>query len=257
MFENYFRWRFQFLLQGTSLLMLLGVLIGCAGSPAEDVSFDLSIAKGVLLENKDTFLAKQDDRVTLDLSSDTYGEIHLHGYDLMASVGPGAPSSISFVAHATGRFSIEFHHNAEAESYCDVDVTGMAISLAVDPGAEAGLYLISVETEMFEISLASGNHWHLTSDGKTVGMIYDLSTEVDLGLGTHQVMAQLNTAEHCDLPVSAVVMVGQDGVADGMTAGNEAANALMVMDQHVAGGGHAHESDEEPVYIGSLEIRPR
>ena len=33
--------------------------------------------------------------------------MHLHGYDLMADVGPGKPATIRFTATAPGRFEIE------------------------------------------------------------------------------------------------------------------------------------------------------
>jgi hypothetical protein len=42
-------------------------------------------------------------RVTADVSD----HVHLHGYDLMADVSPGAPATIRFTADAPGRFEIE------------------------------------------------------------------------------------------------------------------------------------------------------
>jgi hypothetical protein len=45
--------------------------------------------------------------------------VHLHGYDLMADVGPGRPGRIGFTADAPGRFEIELEdrhlHIAELE----------------------------------------------------------------------------------------------------------------------------------------------
>jgi hypothetical protein len=45
--------------------------------------------------------------------------VHLHGYDLMADVGPGQPGRIAFTADAPGRFEIELEdrglHIAELE----------------------------------------------------------------------------------------------------------------------------------------------
>jgi hypothetical protein len=256
MFNSRVDGRLRILRQGASLLLLL-LFAACEGGLAEDVSFDLSIANGGLSGDNGTFVAKQGDTVTLDLASDIHGEVHLHGYDFRTAVGPDVQSSISFVAHATGRFLIEFHPTSQTTTHCDVDVTEMAISLAVEPGTEAGHYVISVETENFDVSLASGNHWHLTSDGETLGMIYDLTTEVDLGMGMHEVMAQLNTGEHCALPVSAVVMVGEASVGDKMAVDNHAGDDSMTRDEHAAEDKHVHESDVESVSIGALEIRPR
>jgi hypothetical protein len=45
--------------------------------------------------------------VAITVTSDVADEVHVHGYDLMADVAPGAPASIRFEADAPGRFEIE------------------------------------------------------------------------------------------------------------------------------------------------------
>ncbi|MEJ7567673.1 MAG: hypothetical protein WKF41_05335 [Gaiellaceae bacterium] len=45
--------------------------------------------------------------VVLRVSADVADHVHLHGYDLMANVAPGAPARIRFVASVPGRFEIE------------------------------------------------------------------------------------------------------------------------------------------------------
>jgi hypothetical protein len=45
--------------------------------------------------------------VIVRVSSDVADHIHLHGYDLIADVAPGAPAEITFVADVPGRFEIE------------------------------------------------------------------------------------------------------------------------------------------------------
>lgn len=239
------------LLAISSLLSLL-LMAACGGGTPEDVSFDLAIADGGLAGDESTFVAKQDDTVTLNLTSDAHGEVHIHGYDLTQDVGPGESSSITFLADATGRYAMEFHPSEEASTDCDVDVTGMAIRLSVEPAAEAGHYLASVETDNFDFSLASGDHWHLSSDGETVGMFYQASAEVDLGVGMHEVVAQLNSGEHCALPVSDMMMVGDSALDDGMAMDDHDGE-----DEHDAEEEHAHEGDGEPFSIGAIEIRPR
>jgi glucose/arabinose dehydrogenase len=53
-------------------------------------------------------LAVQRDRqVVLVVESELTDHVHLHGYDLMADVAPGAPATIRFTADAPGRFEIE------------------------------------------------------------------------------------------------------------------------------------------------------
>ena len=46
-------------------------------------------------------------QVVLRVTADVTDHIHLHGYDLMADVAPGAPALIRFRATVPGRFEIE------------------------------------------------------------------------------------------------------------------------------------------------------
>ena len=48
-----------------------------------------------------------DSEVVVTVISDVADEVHVHGYDLMADVAPGAPATIRFTADAPGRFEIE------------------------------------------------------------------------------------------------------------------------------------------------------
>ena len=45
--------------------------------------------------------------VVINVTSDVADHVHVHGYDLMADVAPGAPATIRFTADAPGRFEIE------------------------------------------------------------------------------------------------------------------------------------------------------
>ena len=53
--------------------------------------------------------AHQNDVVTINITSDTTGEVHLHGYDIEKQVMPGEVTEMSFTARATGRFTVEPH----------------------------------------------------------------------------------------------------------------------------------------------------
>jgi hypothetical protein len=57
--------------------------------------------------------ASKGDRVVVTVGSDVTDHVHVHGYDLFADVGPGAPARISFQANVTGRFEIELEDRAE------------------------------------------------------------------------------------------------------------------------------------------------
>ncbi len=255
----------------TSFTLLL--LSACGGGEPGEASFNLAVVDGALAGDERTFLAAQGDTVTLNLSSDAPGLIHLHGYDLKETVAPGAPSAITFKADATGRFAIEMHATGTA---CGVDVTGIAIALTAVPADHVGHYLILVETENFEISTTTRNHWHLMSDGQMIGMFFDPSVEIDLGEGGHELKAQLNTGKHCALPVSSILRIGEADSHDGHAASadhdeaNDGEAMMGAHDQdaaagdHNAPGAHAasedehdHDAGSKDFNLGALEIRPR
>lgn len=45
--------------------------------------------------------------------SDTAEEVHVHGYDIFADVGPGQPAAFSFVADIPGIFEVELEGSHE------------------------------------------------------------------------------------------------------------------------------------------------
>lgn len=53
------------------------------------------------------FSVQRDRQVVLVIESDLADEVHVHGYDLMADVAPGAPATLRFKATAPGLFEIE------------------------------------------------------------------------------------------------------------------------------------------------------
>ncbi|MDA0798973.1 MAG: hypothetical protein O2884_09935 [Chloroflexi bacterium] len=113
MFDNRFHARLKNSLLAISSLLFLLLMAACGGGTPEDVSFDLTIADGAVAGGNSTFVADQGDTVTLNLTSDVHGNALLHGYDLKLDVGPDQPSTMTFLADATGRFSIEFHAAAD------------------------------------------------------------------------------------------------------------------------------------------------
>jgi hypothetical protein len=49
--------------------------------------------------------------VVINITADVTDHVHVHGYDLMADVSPGAPATIRFTADAPGRFEIELEES--------------------------------------------------------------------------------------------------------------------------------------------------
>jgi hypothetical protein len=63
------------------------------------------------VESVRRFSVKQGRKVVLTVRSALADHVHLHGYDLMADVAPGAPGTIRFTASAPGRFEIELEEH--------------------------------------------------------------------------------------------------------------------------------------------------
>ena len=79
--------------QGTATIRINYVVVG--GKPRGGIARD-SIDQGR--------------NVVISVTSDVADEVHVHGYDLMADVAPGAPATIRFKADAPGRFEIELEN---------------------------------------------------------------------------------------------------------------------------------------------------
>ena len=85
-----------------------GVLINSTRSHGgQDVTIDLTVTGGSKMQ-PDNPSAHQNDRVTINLTSNSAGEVHLHGYDLHFDIRPGEKVSHTFTADKTGRFEIEW-----------------------------------------------------------------------------------------------------------------------------------------------------
>lgn len=85
-------------------LMPLGATAADPPAPIE-----LTVEGGRVVGGARVIRLKRDDPVTLVVRSDRADELHVHGYNLQADLAPGRPSTLSFVARRTGRFSLELH----------------------------------------------------------------------------------------------------------------------------------------------------
>jgi hypothetical protein len=108
-------------LAGSAVILLL-----TTAAPAAELTFVLPIEKGRVPENMRLIRVKQGDTVKLQWSTDQRIALHLHGYDIEKEVVPGAVTEMTFVARATGRFTVEPHlakHPAGGHVHGDVIVT--------------------------------------------------------------------------------------------------------------------------------------
>jgi hypothetical protein len=80
--------------------------------PPERTLIEVTYRDGAV-QGPTSFSATQGDRVRILVRADVSDHVHLHGYDLMADVAPGAPARIDFVANAPGVFEVELEDAGE------------------------------------------------------------------------------------------------------------------------------------------------
>ena len=85
----------------------------CGGSAPEAVEIPVTVEGKTM--NPGTIRVKQGDMVTLKIDAEDDGEYHIHGYDIEQNIDGDAVASFYFVADATGRFKITFHHSKKGD----------------------------------------------------------------------------------------------------------------------------------------------
>lgn len=73
----------------------------------EPVQLAVTIRGGQPVDGIARATATEGETVVVVVRSDVVDHVHVHGYDLMADVGPGKPGRVRFTASLTGRFEIE------------------------------------------------------------------------------------------------------------------------------------------------------
>jgi len=73
----------------------------------QDVTFNVTVT-GAKSMSPDTLTAHQNDMITLNIKSDTDGEVHLHGYDIPIETKAGQTVTTKFKADRTGDFPMEW-----------------------------------------------------------------------------------------------------------------------------------------------------
>lgn len=101
-------------------LTLLSALVACAalGAPTADGAetvFELAIVRNAVAAEQRVLKVQKGDALRVRITSDTPGELHLHGYRLAATLVPGRPAELAFRAHATGRYPFEWHGSLSQE----------------------------------------------------------------------------------------------------------------------------------------------
>ncbi|GAC1508946.1 MAG: hypothetical protein NVS1B3_10570 [Candidatus Dormibacteraceae bacterium] len=94
------------------VLIVFVIVLGAAiyttrGGGGKNVTLDVTITGAKTMSPSD-LSAHQNDTVTINVKSDTDGEVHLHGYDISISAKKGQTVSQTFKADRTGNFPIEW-----------------------------------------------------------------------------------------------------------------------------------------------------
>jgi len=79
--------------------------------------FALEIPMGTPNQELSSLVINQGDSLTIDLSSDQHGTVHLHGYDIEQDIGPDMKTTLDLLAEATGKFKITFHPDKSHEEH--------------------------------------------------------------------------------------------------------------------------------------------
>jgi len=102
-------------IRSCALLFLLCHLVWTAAHAADAVrrTLELTIAGNVVPENQRVLRAAKGDVVTLRVSSDVPGELHIHAYRQEVKLSAAGTVELVFTAHASGRYRIEWHAAAQ------------------------------------------------------------------------------------------------------------------------------------------------
>jgi len=76
------------------------------GGP-KNVTFNLTVSGGKSMTPSD-LKANHNDKITINVTSDQAGEVHLHVYDIAFEVKPGETATHTFTADKTGECEIEW-----------------------------------------------------------------------------------------------------------------------------------------------------
>jgi hypothetical protein len=78
-----------------------------SSGPATSKRIDVTVTGGTSM-SPSTWTAHENDLVIITITSDTTGEVHLHGYDIAFDLTKNSPFTKSITADKTGDFPIEW-----------------------------------------------------------------------------------------------------------------------------------------------------
>lgn len=90
------------------------------GSSGKNVTFNVTVT-GAKSMQPSVLAANRNDTVTINMTSDTTGEVHLHGYDIPFDTVAGQVVSHTFKAVNTGSFELEWESTSTHLGELDVN----------------------------------------------------------------------------------------------------------------------------------------
>ena len=90
-----------------------------APKPPDVVTIRIAVLSDTAPTNR-RYSVKKGRQVVVIVRTELTDHVHLHGYDLMADVGPGKPATIRFTATAPGRFELELEDRGLAIAELEV-----------------------------------------------------------------------------------------------------------------------------------------
>jgi hypothetical protein len=103
------RYRIPIVVAVLVVFIIVGGILIFANQNAggQNVTFTVTVT-GAKSMSQDTLAAYRNDTVTINITSDTDGEVHLHGYDIHFDTKSGQVVTQTFKAVNTGDFEIEW-----------------------------------------------------------------------------------------------------------------------------------------------------
>jgi hypothetical protein len=89
-----------------------GLIFINRGQGGQNVTINVTVTGGKTMQPSD-LAVHQNDTVTVTVTSDTDGEVHLHGYDIAFEAKAGQAVSQTFKADKSGDFPIEWESTGD------------------------------------------------------------------------------------------------------------------------------------------------
>ncbi len=93
---------------------IFGLSLSLAAEQQTDDATNATVRIEIRIENRklvgdQVIRLTQGQRVEIVWITDEAVELHMHGYDIRVEISPDGPATMTFTAHATGRFPVTSH----------------------------------------------------------------------------------------------------------------------------------------------------